>query len=42
MPKRWRKYNVTHLLQLVRADVKFVDGVACQRQGNKEDRQEAA
>jgi hypothetical protein len=39
---RWRKLDGVHLLLLVRAGVKFVDGVHFKRQGNEEDRQEAA
>jgi hypothetical protein len=39
---RWRKLDAAHLLPLVRTGVKFVDGIQLDRQGNEEDRKEAA
>ncbi len=38
---RWRKLDGAHLLPLVRAGVKFVDGVQVER-ANNEDRKDAA
>ncbi len=39
---RWRKLDAAHLLPLVRAGLKFVDGVQLERQANEEDRKHAA
>ncbi len=38
---RWRKLDGAHLLPLLRAGVKFVDGVQVERDDN-EDRKDAA
>jgi transposase-like protein len=40
--ERWRRLDGAHLLPLVRAGVKFVDGVQVEREDNEEDRKEAA
>ena len=40
--KRWRRANGAHLLPLVRAGVKFVDGVQIERKKNDAGRKEAA
>jgi transposase-like protein len=39
---RWRRLDRSHLLPLVRAGVKFVDGVQIERHNEEEDRKEAA
>jgi len=39
---RWRRLDGAHLLPLVRAGMKFVDGVQSKRQANEADRKEAA
>jgi hypothetical protein len=39
--QRWRRVNGAHLLPLVRASVRFVDGVQVERQQEK-DRKDAA
>lgn len=40
--QRWRRLDGSHLLPLVRADVKFVDGVQIERHNEEEDRKVAA
>jgi len=39
--QRWRRVNGAHLLPLVRAGVRFVDGVQMEREG-AQDRKDAA
>ncbi len=39
---RWRRLDGAHLLPLVRAGVKFVDGAQVERYNEEEDRKEAA
>ena len=39
---RWRRVNGAHLLPLVRAGVRFVDGMQVERQEKKKDRKDAA
>jgi len=40
--QRWRRLNAAHLLPLVRAGVRFVDGVQAERQEENKDRKDAA
>jgi hypothetical protein len=40
--QRWRRLDGSHLLPLVRAGVKFVDGAQIKRPNEEEDRKEAA
>ncbi len=40
--QRWRRLDGSHLLPLVRAGVKFVDGAQVERYNAEEDRKEAA
>ena len=40
--KRWRRLNAPHLLPLVRAGVRFVDGVQQEREEINQPRREAA
>ena len=40
--RRWRRLNSAHLLPLVRAGVRFVDGIQKERDIKEKDQKEAA